>query len=68
MEAAAKNLQAELNHRKSKEDAWNKTSVDLVRASEVCDVLGEEGCDRTAHPFVDLAHLPPVSCRHTVTT
>uniref|UniRef100_A0A8C2UI88 Acyl-coenzyme A oxidase n=1 Tax=Coturnix japonica TaxID=93934 RepID=A0A8C2UI88_COTJA len=24
----------ELNHRKSKEDAWNRTSVDLVRASE----------------------------------
>uniref|UniRef100_A0A8B9T5M8 Acyl-coenzyme A oxidase n=1 Tax=Anas platyrhynchos TaxID=8839 RepID=A0A8B9T5M8_ANAPL len=35
VEAAAKNLQAELNHRKSKEDAWNRTSVDLVRASEV---------------------------------
>ncbi|KAM7089321.1 peroxisomal acyl-coenzyme A oxidase 1 isoform 3-T3 [Ciconia maguari] len=34
VEAAAKNLQAELNHRKSKEDAWNRTSVDLVRASE----------------------------------
>ncbi|KAM8797094.1 peroxisomal acyl-coenzyme A oxidase 1 isoform 2-T2 [Eudromia elegans] len=34
VEAAAKNLQAELNHRKSKEDAWNMTSVDLVRASD----------------------------------
>uniref|UniRef100_A0A8C3E9F4 Acyl-coenzyme A oxidase n=1 Tax=Corvus moneduloides TaxID=1196302 RepID=A0A8C3E9F4_CORMO len=34
VESAAKNLQAELNHRKSKEDAWNRTSVDLVRASE----------------------------------
>ncbi|XP_054026689.1 peroxisomal acyl-coenzyme A oxidase 1 isoform X2 [Dryobates pubescens] len=34
VEAAAKNLQAELNHRKSKEEAWNRTSVDLVRASE----------------------------------
>ncbi|XP_025902542.1 peroxisomal acyl-coenzyme A oxidase 1 isoform X3 [Nothoprocta perdicaria] len=34
VEAAAKNLQAELNHRKSKEDAWNVTSVDLVRASD----------------------------------
>ncbi|OXB81125.1 UNVERIFIED_CONTAM: hypothetical protein H355_005055 [Colinus virginianus] len=34
VEAAAKNLETELNHRKSKEDAWNKTSVDLVRASE----------------------------------
>ncbi|XP_048345909.1 peroxisomal acyl-coenzyme A oxidase 1 isoform X1 [Sphaerodactylus townsendi] len=33
VEFAAKNLQAELN-RRSKEDAWNRTSVDLVRASE----------------------------------
>ncbi|EMP23786.1 Peroxisomal acyl-coenzyme A oxidase 1 [Chelonia mydas] len=31
VEAAAKNLKAEL---KSQEDAWNRTSVDLVRASE----------------------------------
>ncbi|XP_067403689.1 peroxisomal acyl-coenzyme A oxidase 1 isoform X2 [Emydura macquarii macquarii] len=34
VEAAAKNLQAELNRRKSQDDAWNRTSVDLVRASE----------------------------------
>ncbi|XP_074116882.1 peroxisomal acyl-coenzyme A oxidase 1 isoform X2 [Sminthopsis crassicaudata] len=34
VEAAARNLQAELKHRKSKEIAWNLTSVDLVRASE----------------------------------
>ncbi|KAM9119752.1 peroxisomal acyl-coenzyme A oxidase 1 isoform 4-T4 [Pangshura tecta] len=34
VEVAAKNLQAELSHRKSQEDAWNRTSVDLVRASE----------------------------------
>ncbi|KAJ6660455.1 hypothetical protein lerEdw1_017879 [Lerista edwardsae] len=34
VEFAAKNLQTELNHRKSKEEAWNRTSVDLVRASE----------------------------------
>ncbi|XP_077690519.1 peroxisomal acyl-coenzyme A oxidase 1 isoform X2 [Eretmochelys imbricata] len=34
VEAAAKNLKAELNRRKSQEDAWNRTSVDLVRASE----------------------------------
>ncbi|KAM7145870.1 peroxisomal acyl-coenzyme A oxidase 1 isoform 2-T2 [Macrochelys suwanniensis] len=34
VEAAAKNLQAELNRRKNQEDAWNRTSVDLVRASE----------------------------------
>ncbi|XP_014644766.1 PREDICTED: peroxisomal acyl-coenzyme A oxidase 1 isoform X3 [Ceratotherium simum simum] len=31
---AAKNLQTEVVHRKSKEVAWNLTSVDLVRASE----------------------------------
>nr|Q8HYL8.2 RecName: Full=Peroxisomal acyl-coenzyme A oxidase 1; Short=AOX; AltName: Full=Palmitoyl-CoA oxidase; AltName: Full=Peroxisomal fatty acyl-CoA oxidase; AltName: Full=Straight-chain acyl-CoA oxidase [Phascolarctos cinereus] len=34
VEAAARNLQAEMKHRKSKEIAWNFTSVDLVRASE----------------------------------
>ncbi|XP_046531901.1 peroxisomal acyl-coenzyme A oxidase 1 isoform X3 [Equus quagga] len=34
VEIAAKNLQTEVFHRKSKEVAWNLTSVDLVRASE----------------------------------
>nr|XP_005993290.1 PREDICTED: peroxisomal acyl-coenzyme A oxidase 1 isoform X3 [Latimeria chalumnae] len=34
VEAAAKNLQTELKCRKSKEDAWNDTSIDLVRASD----------------------------------
>lgn len=34
VEIAAKNLQAQVSHRKSKEVAWNLTSVDLVRASE----------------------------------
>ncbi|XP_058284753.1 peroxisomal acyl-coenzyme A oxidase 1 [Hylobates moloch] len=34
VEIAAKNLQKEVIHRKSKEVAWNLTSVDLVRASE----------------------------------
>ncbi|XP_056673097.1 peroxisomal acyl-coenzyme A oxidase 1 isoform X2 [Monodelphis domestica] len=34
VEAAAKNLQIEMKHKKSKEIAWNLTSVDLVRASE----------------------------------
>lgn len=37
VEIAAKNLQTEVIHRKSKEVAWNLTSVDLVRASEVSD-------------------------------
>ncbi|ELK12352.1 Peroxisomal acyl-coenzyme A oxidase 1 [Pteropus alecto] len=34
VEIAAKTLQAELSHRKSKEVAWNLSSIDLVRASE----------------------------------
>ncbi|XP_031207649.1 peroxisomal acyl-coenzyme A oxidase 1 isoform X1 [Mastomys coucha] len=34
VEIAAKNLQTQVSHRKSKEVAWNLTSVDLVRASE----------------------------------
>ncbi|XP_049626735.1 peroxisomal acyl-coenzyme A oxidase 1 isoform X2 [Suncus etruscus] len=34
VEVAAKNLQAEMSHRSSREVAWNLTSVDLVRASE----------------------------------
>ncbi|KAL7989430.1 hypothetical protein Chor_012096 [Crotalus horridus] len=34
VEFAANNLQAELTRWKSKEDAWNRTSIDLVRASE----------------------------------
>ncbi|KAG7491652.1 hypothetical protein MATL_G00006290 [Megalops atlanticus] len=34
VEVAAKNLQVELQHSKSKEDAWNNTSIDLVRASD----------------------------------
>uniref|UniRef100_J3SDY5 Acyl-coenzyme A oxidase n=1 Tax=Crotalus adamanteus TaxID=8729 RepID=J3SDY5_CROAD len=34
VEFAANNLQAELTRWKSKADAWNRTSIDLVRASE----------------------------------
>uniref|UniRef100_A0A8C2DBP7 Acyl-coenzyme A oxidase n=1 Tax=Cyprinus carpio TaxID=7962 RepID=A0A8C2DBP7_CYPCA len=34
VEMAAKNLQAELQHSKSNEDAWNNNSIDLVRASD----------------------------------
>ncbi|XP_077055236.1 peroxisomal acyl-coenzyme A oxidase 1 isoform X4 [Siphateles boraxobius] len=34
VEMAAKNLQAELQHSKSNEDAWNNSSIDLVRASD----------------------------------
>ncbi|KAL4648029.1 peroxisomal acyl-coenzyme A oxidase 1 isoform X1 [Arapaima gigas] len=34
VELAARNLQHELQRRVSKEDAWNNTSIDLVRASD----------------------------------
>lgn len=51
VESAAKNLQAELNHRKSKEEAWNRTSVDLVRASEVSDVPAKETCCESSSWF-----------------
>ncbi|XP_069056303.1 peroxisomal acyl-coenzyme A oxidase 1-like [Pleurodeles waltl] len=34
VEAAAKSVQAELNRRQAKEDAWNLSSLELVRASE----------------------------------
>ncbi|XP_020388750.2 peroxisomal acyl-coenzyme A oxidase 1 isoform X4 [Rhincodon typus] len=33
VEAAARNYRMELGHRKNKEEAWNSTSIDLVRAS-----------------------------------
>jgi hypothetical protein len=42
VEIAAKNLQAQVSHRKSKEVAWNLTSVDLVRASEVSGGLSPQ--------------------------
>ncbi|KAJ8264118.1 hypothetical protein GJAV_G00145380 [Gymnothorax javanicus] len=34
VETAAKNLQMEMQRSKTKEDAWNNTSIDLVRASD----------------------------------
>ncbi|XP_072539506.1 peroxisomal acyl-coenzyme A oxidase 1 isoform X2 [Salminus brasiliensis] len=34
VEMAAKSLQGELQHRKSQEDAWNNSSIELVRASD----------------------------------
>ncbi|XP_056599771.1 peroxisomal acyl-coenzyme A oxidase 1 isoform X1 [Triplophysa dalaica] len=34
VETAAKGIQVELQHGKSNEDAWNNTSIDLVRASD----------------------------------
>ncbi|XP_059196333.1 peroxisomal acyl-coenzyme A oxidase 1 isoform X3 [Centropristis striata] len=53
VELAAKSIQQELQHRKSQEDAWNNSSVDLVRASDAhchyvvvklfTDSLGEIG-------------------------
>lgn len=35
VELAAKSIQLELQCRKSQEDAWNNSSIDLVRASDV---------------------------------
>ncbi|KAK1163669.1 peroxisomal acyl-coenzyme A oxidase 1 isoform X1 [Acipenser oxyrinchus oxyrinchus] len=34
VELAARSLQGEIQHSKSKEEAWNNTSIDLVRASD----------------------------------
>ncbi|XP_033479161.1 peroxisomal acyl-coenzyme A oxidase 1 isoform X1 [Epinephelus lanceolatus] len=34
VELAAKSIQQELQHRKSQEDAWNNSAIDLVRASD----------------------------------
>lgn len=35
VETAAKSLQTELQHNKSQEDAWNNSSLELLRASDV---------------------------------
>lgn len=35
VETAAKSLQTELQHSKSQEDAWNNSSLELLRASDV---------------------------------
>ena len=35
VEVAAKSLQGELQKSRSPEDAWNNSSIDLVRASDV---------------------------------
>ncbi|KAM9856642.1 peroxisomal acyl-coenzyme A oxidase 1 [Aulostomus maculatus] len=53
VELAAKSIQQELQHRKSQEDAWNNSAIDLVRASDAhchyvvvklfTDKLGEIG-------------------------
>lgn len=39
VELAAKSIQQELQYRKSQEDAWNNSSIDLVRASDVSRIL-----------------------------
>ncbi len=41
VETAAENLQVELQHSKSNEDAWNNSSIDLVRATDVRLFLNE---------------------------
>lgn len=70
VEFAAKNLQAELNRRKSKEEAWNRTSVDLVRASEVGAIHKSICLDNLFTPqepeFTLFLYISP-PFRHTVT-
>lgn len=39
VELAAKSIQQELQRRKSQEDAWNNSAIDLVRASDVSSVF-----------------------------
>lgn len=39
VELAAKSIQQELQRRKSQEDAWNNSAIDLVRASDVSSVV-----------------------------
>lgn len=39
VDLAAKSIQQELQRRKSQEDAWNNSAIDLVRASDVSSVL-----------------------------
>ncbi|XP_047435290.1 peroxisomal acyl-coenzyme A oxidase 1 isoform X2 [Mugil cephalus] len=67
VELAAKSIQQELQRRKSQEDAWNNSSIDLVRASDAhchyvvvklfTDKLGEVG-DTAIHSVLsDLALL-----------
>uniref|UniRef100_A0A3Q3MC61 Acyl-coenzyme A oxidase n=1 Tax=Mastacembelus armatus TaxID=205130 RepID=A0A3Q3MC61_9TELE len=58
VELATKSIQEELQHRKSQEDAWNNSAIDLVRASDAhchyvvvklfTDKLGEIG-DTAVH-------------------
>lgn len=46
VELAAKNIQQDLQRRKSEEDAWNNNAIDLVKASDVS--LGLCGCVSSA--------------------
>lgn len=39
VELAAKSIQQELQRRKSQEDAWNNSAIDLVRASDVSSAV-----------------------------
>lgn len=41
VDMAAKSIQQELQRRKSQEDAWNSSAIDLVRASDVSSHSGE---------------------------
>ncbi|XP_041839166.1 peroxisomal acyl-coenzyme A oxidase 1 isoform X1 [Melanotaenia boesemani] len=66
VEMAAKSIQQELQHRKSEEDAWNSSAIDLVRASDAhchyvvvkvfTDKLGEIG-DTAIHSVLSTLAL-----------
>uniref|UniRef100_A0A3Q0RHE9 Acyl-coenzyme A oxidase n=1 Tax=Amphilophus citrinellus TaxID=61819 RepID=A0A3Q0RHE9_AMPCI len=66
VELAAKSIQQELQHRKSQEDAWNNSAIDLVRASDAhchyvvvklfTDKLGEIG-DTAIHSVLSTLAL-----------
>ncbi|XP_033985232.1 peroxisomal acyl-coenzyme A oxidase 1 isoform X2 [Trematomus bernacchii] len=66
VEMAAKSIQQELQHRKCQEDAWNNSSIDLVRASDAhchyvvvklfTDKLGEIG-DTAIHSVLSTLAL-----------
>ncbi|XP_028258746.1 peroxisomal acyl-coenzyme A oxidase 1 isoform X1 [Parambassis ranga] len=74
VEMAAKNIQQELQRRKSQEDAWNNSCIDLVRASDAhchyvvvklfTDKLGEIG-DTAIHSV--LSNLALLYALHGIT-
>lgn len=58
---AAKSIQQELQHRKSQEDAWNNSAIDLVRASDVS--LFACVCVYTVELYLNLSWLHKLSSK-----